>query len=201
MYTMSTYHHGNLRSALVEAGIALLEQGDSADFSLREAARAVGVTVNASYRHFGNKDELMCAIAAEGFRRFSLALLSGASAGKDAAQRLLGSGRAYVRFARQHPALFRLMFSRFSAAQKGEELSEAAQLAYHPLKSGIAALLQQDVDSDVVALASLRAWSAAHGLAFLILDGQISDPPGGIDALIDTVLSDWHSPAITAPSQ
>ena len=198
---MSTYHHGNLRSALVEAGIALLEQGENADFSLREAARAVGVTVNASYRHFGNKDELLCAIAAESFRRFSLALLNGAGAGKDAAERLLGSGRAYVRFARQHPALFRLMFSRFSAAQKGEELSEAARLAYHPLKSGMAALLQQDIDSDTVALASLRAWSAAHGLAFLILDGQISDPPGGIDALIDMVLSDWHSPTIAGLSR
>ncbi|MCK5875729.1 MAG: WHG domain-containing protein [Alcanivoracaceae bacterium] len=198
---MSTYHHGNLRSALVEAGIALLEQGNNADFSLREAARAVGVTVNASYRHFSNKDELMCAIAAEGFRRFSLALLKGAGTGKDARKRLLGSGRAYVQFARQHPALFRLMFSRFSAGQKGEELSEAAQLAYHPLKSAMATLLQQDINSSAVALASIRAWSAAHGLAFLILDGQISDPPGGIDALIDTVLSDWHSPAITAPTQ
>jgi AcrR family transcriptional regulator len=201
MYTMSTYHHGNLRSALVEAGIALLEQGNNADFSLREAARAVGVTVNASYRHFSTKDELMCAIAAEGFRRFSLALLKGAGTGKDARKRLLGSGRAYVQFARQHPALFRLMFSRFSAGQKGEELSEAAQLAYHPLKSAMATLLQQDINSSAVALASIRAWSAAHGLAFLILDGQISDPPGGIDALIDTVLSDWHSPAITAPTQ
>lgn len=185
------YHHGNLRSALVEAGIALLEQGDSADFSLRQAAKAVGVTVNASYRHFASKEDLMSAIAAEGFRRFSLALLKGADSGTNAKARLLGSGRAYVHFARQNPALFRLMFSRFSAAEKGAELSDAAGLAYHALQSAVVALLNKDPESAEVTLTCVKFWSLAHGLSSLILEQQLDLLLVDIDASIDDILMAW----------
>ena len=178
--------------------MTLLEQGDGSGFSLREAARAVGVTVNASYRHFASKDALMSAIAAEGFRRFALMLEQGARSGSDAHSRLFGAGRAYVRFARQHPALFRLMFSRFSAVQKNAELSEAAQRAYQPLRTGMAALLDRPADSAEVTLATLRAWSMAHGLAWLLLDGQLDHHDTDSEALIDNVLSGWPAPATSA---
>jgi AcrR family transcriptional regulator len=182
------YHHGNLRSALVEAAMELIEEGDSADFSLREAARRVGVTVNATYRHFASKEDLMTAVAAEGFRRFSLALLKGAEQPGSAAERLMGSGRAYVRFACDHPALFRLMFSKFSAGQQNAELSDTARLAYHTLRAGMASALDKAVDDPDVSIAAVRAWSLAHGLSYLILEGQLAAQPLSEDELVNAIL-------------
>jgi len=186
------YHHGNLGVALVEAGIGLLEESESADFSLREAARRVGVTVNASYRHYANKEALMAAISAEGFRRFAKALQVGAEEGNTPRQRLLGSGRAYVTFARHHPALFRLMFGTFSAAQRGADVIEASQRAFRVLKTGIAAVMEKDIEDEEVAAGALRAWSMAHGLSFLVLDGQLSAQPQTVDQIIHQVLSSWE---------
>ena len=186
------YHHGNLGVALVEAGMALLEKGDSADFSLREAARQVGVTVNACYRHYASKEALMEAISAEGFRRFAAALRQGAEKGDTPRQRLLGSGRAYVAFARRHPALFRLMFGAFSATQRGADLVAASQQAYSVLKTGIAAAMAKDADSPEVAAGVLRAWSMAHGLSYLVLDGQLNAQAQTVDQIIDQVLGSWE---------
>lgn len=186
------YHHGNLGVALVEAGMDLLEQGDSAGFSLREAARRVGVTVNACYRHYANKDALMAAISAEGFRRFAAALRQGAEKGDTPRQRLLGSGLAYVAFARQHPALFRLMFGAFSATQRGDELVAASQQAYAVLKTGIATALGKDIDSPDVTTGALRAWSMAHGLSFLVLDGQLNAQAQTVEQIVHQVLGSWE---------
>ena len=189
-------HHGNLRNALVEAAMGLIEQGDGTDFSLREAARQVGVTVNATYRHFASKEDLMTAVAAEGFRRFSLALLKGTEQQDSAEARLMGSGRAYVRFACDHPALFRLMFSRFSAGQTHPELASNARLAYHTLKAGMAQTLKKDVEDPAVAVAAVRAWSLAHGLSFLILDGQLAAQPLSEEELVNAILGE---PPVTPP--
>ena len=185
------YHHGDLRSALVGAAISLLDAGDKSDFSLREAARAVGVTVNATYRHFANKEDLMAAVAAEGFRRFTADLINGAADKADPYQRLLGSGHAYVAFARSHPALFRLMFGRFSASHHGEELALAAGAAYQALKTGVAALHDLDVESAEVEMAATKGWCLAHGLCHLILDGQLDDSAENFDQRIDAILRSY----------
>lgn len=199
----SQYHHGDLRSALVNAGMQLLQAGDSTDFSLREAARAVGVTVNATYRHFANKQDLITAISAEGFRQFSAALMNGARRGTTPQERLLGSGHAYVNFARQHPALFRLMFGRVSvdsvsktgtsviSNKAAEELTAASANAFNALKAGVAALRNENIASESVALASIKAWSLAHGLCHLILDGQLDEHAAGFDQMIDDVLRSY----------
>ncbi|WP_223428278.1 TetR/AcrR family transcriptional regulator [Alcanivorax limicola] len=186
------YHHGNLRRALVDAALGLMVETGGTSFSLREAARRVGVTVNASYRHFRNKDALMVAIAAEGFRRFSQALMDGAATGSSARDRLLGSGRAYVRFARANPSLFRLMFGSVSAGDAGredEELVLAGSAALDVLKSGLAAFMNKPPESPAVTVAALRAWALAHGLSYLLLDGQLAHLPLDPDALIDQVIS------------
>lgn len=199
----SQYHHGDLRSALVNAGMQLLQAGNSTDFSLREAARAVGVTVNATYRHFANKQDLITAISAEGFRQFTVALMTGAQHGTNPKERLLGSGHAYVDFARQHPALFRLMFGRASvsstptidasltSSKAAEELTAAGTNAFNALKSGVAALRNESIESESVVLASIKAWSLAHGLCHLILDGQLDEHAVGFDQMIDDVLRSY----------
>ena len=178
-----SYHHGNLRAALVEAGLHLLEQGDTADFSLRELARQVGVSPNATYRHFANREALMMAMAAEGFRRFTFALTEGAASGNG----FFGAGRGYVGFARKNPALFRLMFGRFTSTHHSEELGEAGQTAFTVLSSGVAGFLGAPADDPRVKTVALQCWSLVHGLSHLILDGQM-DTMGDIDELVGAVL-------------
>lgn len=182
-----SYHHGNLRAALVEAGLSLLEQGSTGDFSLRELARQVGVSANATYRHFASKEALMLAMAAEGYRRFTQALVEGAMCSDNPRERFLGAGRGYVGFARKNPALFRLMFGRFTTTHESEELFDAGQIAYMALSHGVAGFLGKPVDDPRVQTASVQCWSLVHGLTHLILDGQL-DKMGDIDALIASVL-------------
>jgi AcrR family transcriptional regulator len=197
MFTMSTsekakpaggYHHGNLREALVAEGLTLLDESGSADLSLRELARQVGVSANAVYRHFENKEALLVAMAAEGFRRLAAVQLQAVLQREHPAEGFLESGRAYVNFARQHPALFRLMFGRFSAANRSEEMESAGQLAYEGLRHGVAATLHLQPDSPQVVTAAMHAWSIVHGLSHLILDGQFDAITDDIDGMIDTVL-------------
>lgn len=197
MFTMSTserakpaggYHHGHLREALVAAGLALLDESGSSELSLRELARQVGVSANAAYRHFDNKEALMVAMAAEGFRRLAAVQLQAALQRQHPAEGFLESGRAYVNFARQHPALFRLMFGRFSAANRSEEMESAGQLAYEGLRHGVAATLHLEPDSAQVVTAAMHAWSLVHGLSHLILDGQFDAITDDVDGMIDAVL-------------
>ncbi|MDE2595168.1 MAG: helix-turn-helix transcriptional regulator, partial [Burkholderiales bacterium] len=106
------YHHGNLRAALIEAGLQALEQTDASELSLRAIAREVGVSANAAYRHFADKQGLLSAMAAEGFRRFSAAQQTAQKAAQRQASEgapgtcSAATGHAYIAFAQAHPALF-----------------------------------------------------------------------------------------------
>ncbi|MCF3947440.1 WHG domain-containing protein [Acidiphilium iwatense] len=162
------YHHGDLRNSLIEAGMSLLRGGGVAALTLRGAARAAGVSATATYRHFADKEALLAAIAAEGFSRFGAALAAADQAGEGVAA-LRAQGVAYVEFAVAEPALFRLMFG--AAKPCGDDtLSEAARAAFGILASRVAALAGE-ADAETVTLA---AWSIVHGLACLIVDGQIT---------------------------
>ena len=180
------YHHGNLGQALIEAGLAELEAGERGDISLRGLARRVGVSANASYRHFADKEALMVALAAEGFRRFGAAQATAAR--NHPGDGFRAAGRAYVEFARANPALFRLMFGRFTSSHRDPELEEAAAVAYDGLRAFVAKDLGPRASPAQHAAGAVRAWSLVHGLANLILDGQIDGAAEDTDALIDAVL-------------
>lgn len=182
-----SYHHGNLREALIVKGLELLEAGQ-ADFSLRELTRQVGVSANAAYRHFAGKEALLSAMAAEGFRQLAAAQAMAVQGGANPVLGFLEAGRAYVHYARQHPALFRLMFGRFAASNPDAEMQAAAQLAYQGLRFGVAAVLKRPVESAEVLAAAMHAWSLVHGLSQLIIDGQMEAHTADIDKLIDDVL-------------
>ncbi|WP_027284959.1 TetR-like C-terminal domain-containing protein [Rubritepida flocculans] len=161
------YHHGDLRSALLDAADALLDQGGDGAVSLREAARMAGVSATAAYRHFADKEALLAALAARHFAEFGAAL-----AGKP----LPEMGPAYVRFALARPGRFRLMFGPLLRRAGGRPpLSEAAGAAFAALNAAAPS-----------PEAALRAWALVHGLAHLLLDGAIpaEDPEAVVARLL-----------------
>jgi AcrR family transcriptional regulator len=184
----NAYHHGNLRSALIEAGLALLEGDERGELSLRAIARGAGVSANAAYRHFADKEALLVALAAEGFRRLQAAHLAAAEAAADPRQGMRAAGHAYIDFARSNPALFRLMFGRFTTTHRDQELAQAALASFETLRNGVAAASQGGAEDPRVVVAAVYAWGLVHGLSHLLLDGQLSDLAEDPDTLIDATL-------------
>ncbi len=163
----STYHHGALRPALIAAAREMLANDGPGAVSLRESARRVGVSATATYRHFHDKENLLAAVAAQGFVEFAAKL---ATAG---AHEFSGMGRAYLEFAIAHPGLFRLMFGPvLKEREKYPELAAAADAAFAVLLDG-AKRFAGDKDADLETIAYM-AWSCSHGLARLVIDDVIS---------------------------
>jgi AcrR family transcriptional regulator len=173
------YHHGDLHRALIEAGLALLEEQHGWDFSLRELARRAGVSHNAPYKHFVDKRALMLALAQDGFERLRAVTEAAAvgATGSDAA--LVAIGVAYVRFGRSRPAHYRLMFGALltdKACVPPEEVSAVALAARGVLRRVILEGIEAgrwDVAAEVLEQAVLAAWALVHGVTLLFLDGFI----------------------------
>ena len=180
-------HHGNLREALVDAGIALLDQEGLAGLTLRKCAALAGVSHAAPAHHFGGLDGLIEAIAKRGFDEFSRYMCEDREvAGTDPAARLKGILYGYLRFAEDHPALFTLMFGTRVELEVDAELGESAGKAYRVLSEACAPFVSAD-DPNPRATEFL-VWSLCHGYAQLRLFGQGSpDSPIG-DLLFDELL-------------
>jgi AcrR family transcriptional regulator len=162
-----------LRNALVRAGLALLEDKGAEALTLRAIATAAGVSHAAPAHHFGNLRGLLTALAAEGFERFAAAMESERAAGDaDPRAQVYAAGRAYVGFARTHPALFRLMFSSKRLDPGDPAIQAASERAYRQLKEIVAGLGAAMKIEDPAARAQLEliVWSFAHGFAHLTLD-------------------------------
>jgi len=182
------YHHGRLREALVAAGIEALEREPLEGLRVRELARRVGVSPNAAYRHFADRDALLSAIAAEGFRRFGASAIEATQHPPPSKGALHAQGVAYVRFAREHPALFRLMFGPMPETSS-DELTRASAATFDVLRSAVAAAVgTTDFEDPRVTVGAAYAWSVVHGLSCLALDGRL-EVAGDIDALIEAVLT------------
>src|SRR3954468_24870935 len=149
---MSTYHHGDLPAALLRAAGRTLEKRGIGALSLRELARRAGVSHNAPYRHFPDRQALLAALAAEGFAVLGDALAH--TSGR-------AMGEAYVRFALEHPQRFRLMFGGHLAFSRHGALAEAAGRPHQAL---VEAFRAQPAIADPQ-LAAAAAWSLVHGLA------------------------------------
>jgi AcrR family transcriptional regulator len=177
MTKRETYHHGDLRQALIAAALELVSEKDVDSVSLREVARRVGVSHTAPYRHFPDKESLLAALAQEGFQMLHQAL--DAVSDKESPNplnRLQDIGVAYVGFALRHSTHYRLMFSAYGTASalQHPELEQAATQAFTVLVESVKRGQQQGLirpdDSQQLAL---TAWSLTHGLAMLLMDGQI----------------------------
>jgi AcrR family transcriptional regulator len=172
----ASYHHGNLRRALLDAALDLIAGVGPGGFTLREAARTAGVTHAAPYRHFASKQDLLAAVAEEGFRALHGAMTRAIeAAGSVPLERLRALGLAYVRHAVEHPSHFRVMFG----PEVGDKtaypgLVEAGRATLGLLHDSVhgcqrtGEVRSGDPDRMAVAL-----WSLVHGLAALLVDGQV----------------------------
>lgn len=164
----ATYHHGDLRAALLSAARVLLDEGGVGAVSLREAARRAGVSPAACYRHFTDKEALLTALAVQGFEEFAQALGQAAQGGRKS---FADMGVAYVEFAVQRPGLFRLMFGPAVADRsRSPELLQAIGASTRLFESGLKSHTRAGPESPV---AGLRAWATVHGLATLAIDGML----------------------------
>jgi AcrR family transcriptional regulator len=179
------YHHGDLRAALIDAGMRMLERGDADQLSLREIARSVGVSAPAVYRHFPDKAALLAVLAVEGLERLGeaqVAALEAAGGGEDGFN---AAGRAYVRFALANPALFRLIMGHAPSDAHAAALSGHASQSMRLLRTSVAELAPPGTHPDMLHAVAMRAWSQVHGLAMLMLDNQIEPNDALIDRVID----------------
>ena len=170
MSVKAGYHHGDLRRVLLTQAADLLEEVGSDVLSIRELARRAGVSPRAPYQHFGDKEALLSALAADGFVAFGK-VLSGAEAVAPPGQEIEEQAVAYVRFAVAAPGRFRLMFGP-RRIEPGSDLAAAKAQTFHALQ--IQAARTASSTDDVRALA-VGYWSFAHGLAMLFLDGRAQE--------------------------
>ncbi|MFF7761389.1 TetR/AcrR family transcriptional regulator [Streptomyces griseorubiginosus] len=163
------YHHGDLRRAILGAALAVIAAEGPAALSLRDLARRAGVSHAAPAHHFKDRTGLLTAIAAEGFGLLAAAL-------KEAAD-LKDAGVRYVRFAREHPAHFQVMFAPGLLRADDLELTTGRALATDALRSAVSGVRAEDFGIDA-RLAGVAAWSLAHGFATLLLSHNLDGPVG-----------------------
>jgi AcrR family transcriptional regulator len=172
----TTYHHGDLRQSLIDAAIALISEEGIGDLSLRQVARRAGVSHNAPYRHFEDKEALLAAVAEQGFQSLRAAMESAQQViPSDSSQRLEAIGIAYVNFALAHPAYYRLMFGDYRYNfSKYSAVAEAAQQSFMVLASAIREGQVAGIfrSADPVDMARVT-WSLLHGQSMLALDNKL----------------------------
>jgi AcrR family transcriptional regulator len=159
------YHHGHLRSALLEAALTALEQ-DGELPSLRSLAKACGVSQSAPYRHFESLDQLRVALLIEGFRRLTAGIEAATAAHADPFAALAAGTRCYIQFGLEHPALYTLMFDKRDAVTSSPEASEAGLAGYRTLVDAVAACGVNEPRR-----AAFVLWTGQHGLIDILLSG------------------------------
>lgn len=184
-----TYHVGNLAPQLLDAAREMLEEVGPTKLSLRAVSDRVGVSSTAAYHHYANRAELVGQLAAQGFRELATALRNG-DQGNTGIQKLRDASLAYFSFARSNPALYQLMFGpELASSEMPLEYRDARDKAFDELKSTIAEILGQKMDSAEVRRAALAGWSYTHGLASLVIHGVLQLPSSTTDArFVDSTL-------------
>ncbi|MEQ8831600.1 MAG: TetR/AcrR family transcriptional regulator [Alphaproteobacteria bacterium] len=168
------YHHGNLKEALIDAGIEILDEVGWDALSLRACASRAGVSHAAPAHHFGNVKGLQTALAAVGFTRFRETLSEFQEAAEsDPKTRLQAAGAGYVTFALRHPGLFKLMFGGADLDYENEDYREASQSAFAQLGEIVAPFLPPDSRPEEDYRLRVTIWSAVHGYTHLLLAGKL----------------------------
>ena len=181
------YHHGDLRQALLDAAVELLRERGPEALTLRAAARMAGVSQTAPYRHFKDRRSLVAGVAQEAFARMGHYIGRAIQEGEPGLPALRRGMKAYVQFAREHPAEYRVMFGPELAHREDlPQLNDTALAVFMLLRDGITRLHQRGLLAiGDAGLGAITAWAALHGLSMLILDGQTEVVGRSVEALVD----------------
>ena len=172
----ASYHHGDLKNALIKVGVKILAKEGVSGLSLRKVAKQAGVSHAAPYSHFADKQALIAAISTEGFKQLYKQIASVREAHQDPSALLLETAGTYIQFAMKEPDRFKLMFSSVIEKEKDyPEFVTASQENFQQLVSVVETCQQagllNDGPSDLMAIS---VWSSVHGMIMLILEGQVS---------------------------
>jgi AcrR family transcriptional regulator len=202
-----SYHHGNLKEALIRAALELIAQKGPAGFTFAEAARWAGVSPAAPYRHFRDREELVADVAQRGFQEFEKALEGAWDKGRPepfaAFDRL---GKAYLQFARQEPAYYSAMFEAGISLESQPELKDAGEKAFAVLRHATEHLVTKmpAQSRPPVLMMALHIWALAHGIASLFGRGDAARRPlpmSAEDLLEAAVLIYLRGLGVTVPSR
>ena len=168
------YHHGNLRQALIEAALTLIEEKGPTGFTLSEAAKQAGVTPAAVYRHFKGREDLIAGAALEGYKIFGDLMDYASQKNLTGLNAFESTGRAYLAFARRHPGHYIAMFESSVSINSSPDLAHAAQYALGQLEDA-ATRLTNHMPADKRPPASMVAahiWAMSHGVVELFARGS-----------------------------
>ncbi len=184
------YHHGDLERAVRDATVALLAEGGAEALSLREAARRVGVSHRAVYRHFEDKRALLAAVATQGYEMLADEMRAAVAAAdtSDPVDRLVALGEGYIRFARRERARYEVMLGpRLNEDERFPALESAVKLAVVVLDEELALAAPQAIGKSRRD-AGIALWSAVHGIASLVLVRRIALKESHVTRYVDVLL-------------
>jgi AcrR family transcriptional regulator len=170
------YHHGNLKEALVQAALDLIAKKGPGGFTFAEAARSAGVSPAAPYRHFRDRDELLSSVAQQGYEQFEAVLTAAWDDGRpDTPTAFQRVGKAYLAFAREHPAHYSAMFESGLPLDSNPALLVASERAFAIIRAAserLVAMTPPGVPRPPAMMMALHIWAMSHGIASLFGRGD-----------------------------
>ncbi|MEU4342007.1 TetR/AcrR family transcriptional regulator [Nocardia sp. NPDC023852] len=190
--TRTSYHHGALRDALLAACLRLIETEGLAAVSLRRVAREAGVSTGAPYHHFPDRAALLATLSTQGFQLLGAQLTAARAGAETPMSALTALARSYVRFSREQPAYFRLMFRpELSQPDKHPDAMAAGDAAFAVLADAIAECVRNGaLPADKADALAVMFWGLGHGLASLWLDGQLEKRAGQFGTIASSLVDD-----------
>ena len=192
------YHHGELREALIRATRQLVEERGAENFTLADACRVAGVTTAAPYRHFKGRQEILEEIASRGFDELRAKSMTAVAAkGEGTLEAIIAMGHAYVGFAVEQTAVFRLMFGQQPSLKKAEHVLDTGHACFgHVIEQVALYCKRSKVRGDAQEIA-LRLWTFVHGAASLLIDQDYEAVAPQID--VDRLIASATPGLLTAP--
>ncbi|HET6998476.1 MAG TPA: TetR/AcrR family transcriptional regulator [Solirubrobacterales bacterium] len=176
----SSYHHGDLPAALVEATLELIHENGVHSFSVAEAARRTGVSISAPYRHFADRDELLAACATAACEELKRSFDPALAAHEAPADQLAAAIAAYVRFAAERRPMFEALFGAGLDKSRYPALAEASAAVLEAVATP-ARKLAPGGDEEATAILVEALASLAQGYATMLLEGNFGEPPEAVD--------------------
>jgi AcrR family transcriptional regulator len=183
-----SYHHGELRQALVDAARALVKEQGESNFSLSDACRHAGVSTAAPYRHFADKHEILAEVAAQGFVDMTARARAETNRHPPGAkERIIALGHVYLSFALNEPALFRMMFGQRQSVTENEPVMVHGKECLAYVVQEVVSFCSLNQIAGDAQLIALQLWTLVHGAASLTIDGDYAKVAPGLE--VETLMA------------